>query len=163
MVYDKDMLSSAIPSRILAKMTTSKIVEHMVEVWNILHIWLPLVRLGRAEKHNLQSYLQLLDMIEKACHRELAEVDNEDPNAKSIKILQQEREHNFKELRGFGVDSYRFPGCTKCGHTFIDKPHSNKAKVKQTLSFIQSGKAIRELWITSWKGTTLLLWLMAKR
>jgi hypothetical protein len=44
--------------------------------------------------------------------------------------LQQETERKFKELHGFGVNSCRFPGCTKCGHTLIDKPHSNKAKVK---------------------------------
>ncbi len=40
---------------------------------------------------------------------ELAEVDNKDRNAKSVKILQQERGRKFKELRGFGVDSCRFP------------------------------------------------------
>jgi hypothetical protein len=53
------------------------------------------VKLGRAEEHGLQSYLQLLDMIEKSCHQELAEANNEDRNAKSVKILQQERESNF--------------------------------------------------------------------
>jgi hypothetical protein len=84
------MLASAIPQKILAKRTKSKIVEHIVDVWNILHILLPLVKLGRAEEHNLQSYLQLLDAIEKSCHRELAEADNEDRNAKSVMILQQE-------------------------------------------------------------------------
>ncbi len=36
-----DMLSSTIPQWILTKMTKSKIVEHMVDVWNILHILLP--------------------------------------------------------------------------------------------------------------------------
>jgi hypothetical protein len=125
-----DMLSSAIPQRILAKTTKSKSVEYMVDVWNILQILLPLVKLGRAEEHNLQSYFQLPDRINKSCCRELAEVDNEDRNAKAIKILPQERERNFKESRGFGVDLHRFPGCAKCGHTFIDEPHSNKAKVK---------------------------------
>jgi hypothetical protein len=126
-----NMLSNATPPRILAMAKKSKITKHMVEVWNILHILLPLVKLGRAEEHNLQSYFQLPDMINKSCCRELAEVDNEDRNAKAIKILPQERERNFKESRGFGVDLHRFPGCAKCGHTFIDKPHSNKAKVKQ--------------------------------
>jgi hypothetical protein len=126
-----DMLASAIPQKILAKTTKSKIVEHMVDVWNIFHILLLLVKLGRAEEHDLQSYLQLLDAIEKSCHQELTEVDNKDWNAKSVKVLQQEREHKFKELRGFGVDSCRFPGCAKCGHTLINEPHSNKAKVKR--------------------------------
>jgi hypothetical protein len=125
-----DMLASAIPQKILAKTTTSKIVKHMVDVWNILHTLLPLVKLGRAEEHDLQSYLQHLDAIEKSCRRELAEADNKDQNAKSVKILQQERERKFKESRGFGVDSCRFHGCAKCGHTLIDEPHSNKAKVK---------------------------------
>jgi hypothetical protein len=124
------MLASAIPKKMIAKTTKSKIVKHMVDVWNILCILLPLVKLGRAEEHNLQSYLQLLDAIEKSCCRELAEADNEDRNAKSVKILQQERERKFKESRGFGVDSCRLPGCAKCGHTLIDEPHSNKAKVK---------------------------------
>jgi hypothetical protein len=27
--------------------------------------------------------------------------------------------------------SFQHPGCAKCGHTFIDELHSNKAKVKQ--------------------------------
>ncbi len=63
------------------------------------------MKLGRAEEHNLQSYLQLLDAIEKSCHRELTEGNNKDQNAKSVKILHQERERKFKELRGFGVDS----------------------------------------------------------
>jgi hypothetical protein len=125
------MLASAIPQRILAKMRKSKIVKQMVDVLNILHILLLLVKLGRAEEHDLQLYLQLLDMIEKFCCQELAEVDNKERNAKYVKILQQEREHKFKESRGFGVDSCRFPGCAKCGHTLIDKPHSNKAKVKR--------------------------------
>ena len=71
-----DMLSSAILQRILAKTTKPKIVEHMVDVWNILHILLLLVKLGRAEEHHLQSYHQILDMIEKSCCQELAEVDN---------------------------------------------------------------------------------------
>jgi hypothetical protein len=70
-------------------------------------------------------------MIEKTCRQELVEVDNEDRNDKSVMILQQEKERNFKELRGFGVDSYKVPRYVKCGHTLIDKPHSNKAKVKQ--------------------------------
>jgi hypothetical protein len=30
----------------------------------------------------------------------------------------------------FGVNLSRFPGCAKCGHTFIDMPHSSKAKVR---------------------------------
>jgi hypothetical protein len=41
-----NMLASTIPQKILAKTTKSKIVEHMVDVWNILHILLPLVKLG---------------------------------------------------------------------------------------------------------------------
>jgi hypothetical protein len=89
-----------------------------------------LVKLGRAEEHDLQSYLQLLDMIAKSCHWELTETDNEDQNAMSIKTLLQERECKFKELRGIGVNLHRLSGCAKCGHTFIDEPHSNKAKVK---------------------------------
>jgi hypothetical protein len=125
-----NMLASTIPQKILAKTTKSKIVKHMVDVWNILHILLPLVKLERAEEHDLQSYLQLLDAIEKSCHWELAEADNEDQNAKSVKILQQERERKFKESRGFGVNSCRFPGCTKCRHTLINEPHLNKIKVK---------------------------------
>jgi hypothetical protein len=72
-----NMLASAIPQRILTKMTKSKIVKHMVDVWNILRILLPLVKLGRAEEHNA---------IEKSCCRDLAEADNEDQNAKSLKI-----------------------------------------------------------------------------
>jgi hypothetical protein len=68
-----DILASTIPQQILAKTTKSEIVEHMVDVWNILYILLPLVKLGRAEEHDLQSYLQLLDAIEKSCYRELAE------------------------------------------------------------------------------------------
>ncbi len=75
-------------------------------------------------------YLQLLATIEKSCHQELAEADNEDRNAKSVKILHQERERKFKELSGFDVNSCRFPGCAKCGHTLIDEPYSNKAKFK---------------------------------
>ncbi len=90
-----------------------------------------MAKLERAEEHNLQSYLQLLDAIKKSCHWELAEADNEDPNTKSVKILQQERECKFMELHGFGFNSCRVPGYAKCGHTLIDKPHSNKAKVKQ--------------------------------
>ncbi len=86
-------------------------------------------------------------MIEKSCCQELAEVNNEDQNVKSVKILQQERELKFKESRGFGVDSCRLPGCPKCGHTLVEEPHSNKSR--KTLSFRQSGKAIGELWITS--------------
>jgi hypothetical protein len=119
------------PPRILAKTLKSKIVEHMVEVWNILHILLPLVNLGRVEEHDLQSYLQLLGMIEKSCHWELAEADNEDWNATSIKILPQEREPKFKELRGFNVNSGRFPGFAKFVHPLVDGPHSNKAKAKR--------------------------------
>jgi hypothetical protein len=126
-----DILASAIPQRILAKTTKFKIVQHMVDVWNILHNLLPLVKLGKAEEHNLQSYLQLLDAIEKSCHRELAEADNEDRNAKFVKILQWERERKFKEACAFGVDFFRFSGCDKCGHTLINEPHSNKAKVKR--------------------------------
>ncbi len=42
-----DMLSSTIPPRILAKTKKSKIFNHMVELRNILHILLPLVKLGR--------------------------------------------------------------------------------------------------------------------
>ena len=81
----------------------------MVDVWNILHMLQPLVKLGRAEEQDLQSYLQLLDMIEKFCSQKKAEADNEDQNAKSIKMLLQERERKFKELCGFGVDLRRFP------------------------------------------------------
>ncbi len=125
------MLASTIPQKILAKMTKFKIVKHMVDVWNILHILLLLLKLGRAEEHNLQSYLQFLDTIEKSCHWKLAEADNKDRSAKSVKISQQEKERKFNELHGFGVNSYRFPGCAKCGHTLIDKAHSNKAKVKR--------------------------------
>jgi hypothetical protein len=124
-----DMLASTIPQRILAKTKKSKIVEHTVDVWKILHILLQLVKLGRAEEHDLQSYLQLLDTIEKSCHWEVIEADSKDRNSKSIKILQQERECKFKGSGGFGVNSCRFPGCAKCGHTLINEPHSNKAKV----------------------------------
>jgi hypothetical protein len=107
MIYN--MLSSAIPPRILAMTTKSKIFKHMVDVWNIYHMSLPLVKLGRAEEHDLQSYLQLLDMIEKFCHRELAEADNEDWNAKSIRILPQERERKFKESHGFWCQLEQIP------------------------------------------------------
>jgi hypothetical protein len=138
-----NMLSSTIPQRIFAKTTKSKIFKLIVDVWNILHILLLLRKLGRAEEHNLQSYLQLLDMIEKSCHWELAEAGNKNRNVKSVKILQQERERNFKELCGFGVDSCRFPGCAKCGHTLIDKPYSNKAKVKQNTE-------IQTKWKSNW-------------
>jgi hypothetical protein len=50
-IYNK--LSSAIPQRILAKTTKSKFFEHMVDVWNILHILLPLVKFGRVEEHDV--------------------------------------------------------------------------------------------------------------
>jgi hypothetical protein len=60
MIYN--MLSSAIPQRILAKMTKSKIVKHIVDVWNNLQYLLPLVKLGRVEEHDLQLYLQLLNI-----------------------------------------------------------------------------------------------------
>ena len=95
MIYN--MISNAIPQRILAKTSKVKIVEHMVEVWNILLILLSLVKLGRAEEHHTHSYLQLLDMTENSCCQELAEADDEDRNAKSIKISPQERERKFME------------------------------------------------------------------
>jgi hypothetical protein len=38
-----NMLASAIPQKILTKTKKYKIVKHMVDVWNILHIFLPLV------------------------------------------------------------------------------------------------------------------------
>jgi hypothetical protein len=83
-------------------------------------------------------------MIEKSCHRELAEADIEDRNTKPIKIFPRERERNFKELRGFGVNTLRFPGCAKCGHTFIDEPHSNNAKVKQSSELQTKWKSNQE-------------------
>ncbi len=58
-------------------------VEHMVGIWDVLEMLLLLVKLGRAEEHDLQSYLQLMDMIENTSHQELAEASNEDQNSKS--------------------------------------------------------------------------------
>jgi hypothetical protein len=44
------MLSSTNPPRVLAKTSKSTIIEHMVEMWNILlHMPLLLVKLGKEE------------------------------------------------------------------------------------------------------------------
>jgi hypothetical protein len=64
--------------------------------------------------------------------------------------LPQERERNFKELCGFGVNSRRFSGCAKCGHTFIDKPHSNRAKVKQN-------SELQAKWTNNWEAVDIFL------
>jgi len=89
-----------------------------------------MTKLGREEMHDMHSYLQLMELIENSSKRELAEADNEDRNAKSIKLSGQEMERNFLG-KGNNVDRHRFPECPKCGHHLIDEPNSNKSVAKK--------------------------------
>jgi hypothetical protein len=126
----KGWVCRAIPTNVLVKTSKAKIAELMVQVWDVMRVLLPLVRLRREEEHDLQSFLQLMDMIEKSCHRELAEARNIDLNAMTIRSTGEEKNRKYLGSSGFKVDGRRFPGCAMCGHRLIDHPFLNKEKAK---------------------------------
>jgi hypothetical protein len=139
------MLSCTTFPRILAKTTKSKIVEHMVEVWSILHILLTLVNLEEQKSTICNCIFSFLILLRSLAVASLPRQKMKTGMQSLSRFLQLERDCNFKELRGFGVNLCRFPGCTKCGHTLIDEPHSNKAKVKQN-------SELQKKWKSNWEA-----------
>jgi hypothetical protein len=93
----KGWVCRAIPTNVLAKTSKAKIAELMVQVWDVMRVFFPLVRLRREEEHDLQTFLELMDMIKKSSHQELVEASKADMNSKTVRLTGR---NTFREDSG---------------------------------------------------------------
>ena len=82
----RGLLTKAIPVKFAAKTPKSKVCEFMVNVWAVLQVVIANVSISREARHDLQQYLDLLTRVEAVAGREISEADEQDKNAKSVKL-----------------------------------------------------------------------------
>ena len=76
-------------------------------------------------RHDLQHYLSLLTRIKAVAGREISEADEQDKNAKSVRLPGQAIERMYLTDRG-SKPPLRFSTCARCGHSLLDEPPFNK-------------------------------------
>ncbi len=91
----RGLLLKAIPDTFATKTTKRKVCEFMVNVWAILQVVIANVSIGRAVRHDLQLYLDLLTRIEAVARQETSEADEQDKTAKSLKLPGQAIERMY--------------------------------------------------------------------
>ena len=101
---------------------------HMVDIWVIVSTMLKTRVLCRTEKHDLQSYREIMIQIEASSWRELAEADLIDKNAKPYNLPTEEMER-LCLCSGRFKPPAPFQSCAKCGHNLVDEPAKNKSVV----------------------------------
>ena len=143
------MLLQAIPTKVAAKISKANICNHMVKCWDVLHYLLKHVKLHRDDAHDIGVYVALLEDVEKACRRDLAALEEEDKNSKSIKLTPGQMARKYLQ-NGFAVNRKVYVGCAKCNHGFHDHPNTNKAAKKKNANATAEWNAKRVI-MQNWK------------
>ena len=134
----RGLLTKAIPVKFAAKTPKSKVCEFMVNVWAVLQVVIANVSISREARHDLQQYLDLLTRVEAVAGREISEADEQDKNAKSVKLPGRAMERMYLTDRG-SKPPLRFSTCARCGHSLLDEPKFNK-------DYARANKAVVEKW-----------------
>jgi len=117
----KDLLTRAIPINIPAKIGKSMLCKFMVDVWAVLKPVSTNVKIGRAEMHDLQQYIELMNRMEATAMSVINEANNTDKNSKSLKLSSHAMERGYLADRGTKPPS-KYCLCAKCGHVLVDEP-----------------------------------------
>jgi len=149
----KDLLARAIPINIPAKIGKSKLCKFMVDVWAVFKPVSANVKIGRAEMHDLQQYIELMTRVEATARREIHEADNIDKNSKSHKLPSHAMERRYLADRGTKPSS-RYCLCAKCGHVLVDEPPMNKDVARKDRQLEEKWKADRTI-IDNYNNTGL--------
>jgi len=89
------LLARAIPINIPAKIGKSKLCKFMVDVWAVLKPVSTNVKIGRAEMHYLQQYIELMNRMEATVRRAINEANNANKNSKSHKLSSHAMERGY--------------------------------------------------------------------
>jgi hypothetical protein len=110
----------------------------MVNVWEVLQVFIANVSIGREARHDLQQYLDLLTKIKAVAKREISEANEQDKTSKSFKLPSQAMERMYLTDCG-SKPPLQFSICARCGYSILDEPPFNK-------NYAWANKVVVEKW-----------------
>jgi hypothetical protein len=97
-----------------------------VNVWAVLQVVIANVSISRLARHDLQQYLNLMTRIEALAGREISEADEQDKNAKSVRLPGR---YGSRRVQGVATP-------------FLMSHHSTKIMHGRTRRWLRSGQRI---------------------
>ena len=127
------LIQCRIPHRLTIpkKVSGQKIGDYLTSSWGFVKYVLRHSSLKRQEEHDISRYIQIMEMVEKACTGEIFEgVRSKKGNGKTIKLKGSAGRRKFMEDGGSKPEA-SFKRCACCGHILVDEPKENK-KIKRS-------------------------------
>ena len=155
---DGSTLSQLVKARVDAsiptKMSGKNLAEKLCQSWGVIRYILRHDQFSRAELHELQTYVEIMERVETFCREQLFVASKSAKgDGRTIKLKGEQAARLYLKGGGTKPNLLQFPDCACCTHGLIDEPKENK-KARRENEQISKDSSDNHKVFLGWKAGT---------
>lgn len=117
----------SIPNKVSGK----NLAEKLCKSWGVIRYILKHKPFSRAELHELQTYIEIMERVERFCREQIfISSKRAKGDGKTIKLKGEQATRLYLKGGGTKPNQLQFPDCACCNHGLVDEPKENKKASK---------------------------------